>query len=60
MSNGAAWSAERLTRLHRAMAGHVESGAVPGVVTLVSRRVLRSVDGPLDDTGRRIGRSRCC
>jgi hypothetical protein len=29
MSNGAAWSAERLTRLHRAMAGHVERGDTP-------------------------------
>jgi CubicO group peptidase (beta-lactamase class C family) len=36
MSN--AWSAERLARLHRAMARHVESGEVAGLVTLVSRR----------------------
>jgi CubicO group peptidase (beta-lactamase class C family) len=44
MSNGAAWSAERLTRLHRTMAGHVERGEVPGVVTLVSRRGETHVD----------------
>lgn len=32
------WSAERLARLHRVMAGYVERGDVPGLVTLVSRR----------------------
>lgn len=33
-----AWSADRLQRLDSAMAGHVERGTVPGLVTLVSRR----------------------
>jgi CubicO group peptidase (beta-lactamase class C family) len=33
-----AWSSERLARLHRAMVPYVESGEVPGLVTLVSRR----------------------
>ena len=36
MSN--AFSAERLARMHDIMAGHVASGRVPGLVTLVSRR----------------------
>ncbi len=31
-------SKARLGRLHEVMAGHVERGRVPGVVTLVSRR----------------------
>ncbi len=33
-----AWSTDRLARLHRAMAGYVERGEMPGLVTLVSRR----------------------
>lgn len=32
------WSRERLRRMHDVMAGHVECGQVPGLVTLVSRR----------------------
>lgn len=32
-----AWSANRLQRLDAAMAGHVERGTVPGLVTLISR-----------------------
>ncbi len=31
-------SAERLGRMHEPMAGYVERGEVPGIVTLVSRR----------------------
>ena len=31
-------STARLGRIHEVMAGHVERGVVPGVVTLVSRR----------------------
>ncbi|MGH2618895.1 MAG: serine hydrolase domain-containing protein [Thermomicrobiales bacterium] len=37
MSNGA-WSETRLGQMREVMAGHVERGAVPGLVTLVSRR----------------------
>ena len=37
MSTGG-WSAARLSRVHDAMAGHVERGEVPGLVTLVYRR----------------------
>ena len=37
MSTGG-WSAARLGRVHDAMAGHVERGEVPGLVTLVDRR----------------------
>src|SRR5919112_433362 len=37
MSTGG-WSAARLGRVHDAMAGHVERGEVPGLVTLVYRR----------------------
>lgn len=33
-----AWSAERLARLRPVMAGYVERGEMPGLVTLVSRR----------------------
>ncbi|MGH8219104.1 MAG: serine hydrolase domain-containing protein [Steroidobacteraceae bacterium] len=36
MSSG--FSKARLGRMHRMMAGYVESGEVPGIVTLVSRR----------------------
>ena len=38
------FSAERLTRLHDIMAGHIARGVVPGVVTLVSRRGDTHVD----------------
>ncbi len=34
----------RLGRMHDVMAGHVERGAVPGLVTLVSRRREVHVD----------------
>lgn len=37
MSSGG-WSKERLARMREAMAGHVASGSVPGLVALVSRR----------------------
>src|SRR5215217_1105158 len=37
MSNGG-FSRERLGRMHDVMAGHVERGVVPGIVTLISRR----------------------
>src|SRR5215207_7536292 len=37
MSTGR-WSGARLDRTHEAMAGHVERGEVPGLVTLVARR----------------------
>ena len=37
-------SRTRLGRMHDVMAGHVERGAVPGVVTLVSRRGETRVD----------------
>ncbi len=37
MSTGG-WSGARLGRMHDVMAGHVERGEVPGLVTLVSRR----------------------
>jgi len=47
-------SAARLGRLHEVMAGYVERGDVPGLVTLVSR-----LDGPLDDTVPARRRSRC-
>src|SRR3954451_11286733 len=43
MSNGA-FSKARLDRMHRVMAGHVERGDVPGIVTLVSRRGEVHVD----------------
>ena len=32
------WSKARLRRMHEVMAGHVERGDVPGLVTLISRR----------------------
>jgi CubicO group peptidase (beta-lactamase class C family) len=38
------FSRERLRRMHDVMAGHVESGGVPGIVTLVSRRGETHVD----------------
>jgi hypothetical protein len=42
-------SKARLARMHDVMAGHVERGAVPGVVTLVNRRgeVLALLRKPL-------------
>ena len=40
----AALSKERLSRMRDVMAGHVERGAVPGMVTLVSRRDEAHVD----------------
>jgi CubicO group peptidase (beta-lactamase class C family) len=43
MGNGG-FSKARLGRLHDVMAGHVERGDVPGVVTLVSRRGETHVD----------------
>jgi CubicO group peptidase (beta-lactamase class C family) len=39
-----AWSRARLDRMHDVMAGHVQRGAVPGIVTLVSRRGEVHVD----------------
>jgi CubicO group peptidase (beta-lactamase class C family) len=42
--NSAGLSKARLSRMHDAMAGHVERGYVPGVVTLVSRRGEVHVD----------------
>ncbi len=42
MSSGL--SKARLGRMHRTMARYVESGEVPGVVTLVSRRGEVHVD----------------
>src|SRR2546425_1423200 len=38
------WSKARLARMHEAMARHVESGRMPGLVTLVSRRGETRVD----------------
>ena len=43
MSNGG-FSEARLGRMHDVMAGHVERGNVPGIVTLVSRRDEAHVD----------------
>ena len=43
MSNGA-FSKARLARMHDVMAGHVASGRMPGLVTLVSRRGETHVD----------------
>jgi CubicO group peptidase (beta-lactamase class C family) len=37
-------SAERLERMHKVMAGHVERGVAPGLVTVVSRRGETHVD----------------
>ncbi len=42
--SGGGLSPARLRRMHDAMAAHVESGAVPGIVTLVSRRGETHVD----------------
>ena len=38
------FSGARLARMHDVMAGHVERGHVPGIVTLVSRRAETHVD----------------
>jgi CubicO group peptidase (beta-lactamase class C family) len=38
VTGGGGLSKARLDRMHDAMAGHVESGRMPGLVTLVSRR----------------------
>jgi CubicO group peptidase (beta-lactamase class C family) len=43
MSTGG-FSRERLHRMHEVMAGYVERGDVPGIVTLVSRRGEVHVD----------------
>lgn len=43
MSTGG-WSKARLARMHDVMAGHVASGRVPGLVTLISRRGETHVD----------------
>ena len=40
----AGFSKARLARMHEVMAGHVERGEVPGIVTLVSRRGEAHVD----------------
>jgi CubicO group peptidase (beta-lactamase class C family) len=52
MSSGAL-SKARLERMHEVMAGHVEPGDVPGIVTLVSRRGEIHVDalGTMDVDG---------
>jgi CubicO group peptidase (beta-lactamase class C family) len=42
--NTAGLSKGRLGRMHDVMAGHVERGAVPGIVTLISRRGEMYVD----------------
>jgi CubicO group peptidase (beta-lactamase class C family) len=42
--DGGGFSEARLDRVHEVMAGHVESGYVPGLVTLVSRRGETHVD----------------
>lgn len=44
-----AWDAERLARMHEAMARHVASGRLPGLVTLISRRGDTIVD-PIGQT----------
>lgn len=43
MSNGGL-STTRLHRMHEIMAGHVERGNVPGIVTLISRHGTEHVD----------------
>ncbi|HLL49755.1 MAG TPA: serine hydrolase domain-containing protein, partial [Thermomicrobiales bacterium] len=42
--DGGGFSQARLGRIHDVMAGHVESGYVPGLITLVSRRGETQVD----------------
>ena len=44
MTNGGGLSKARLGRMHDVMAGHVERGDVPGVVTAISRRGEVHVD----------------
>jgi CubicO group peptidase (beta-lactamase class C family) len=41
---GGAWSRPRLERMHDVMAGYVERGYLPGLVTLISRRGETHVD----------------
>src|SRR5215218_6670529 len=41
---GGAWSRPRLDRMHDVMAGYVERGYLPGLVTLISRRGETHVD----------------
>ena len=61
-------STERLKRLHDVLASHVESGAVPGLVALVSRKGTVHLDAigslsiggpplPRDDDPRRGGQA---
>jgi hypothetical protein len=38
MSGGGGLSKTRLARMHDVMAGHVERGALPGMVTVLARR----------------------
>jgi hypothetical protein len=42
--SGGGFSSARLARLHESMKGHVASGRMPGLVTLVSRRGETHVD----------------
>src|SRR2546423_682393 len=42
--SGSGFSTARLARMHYVMARHVAEGDIPGVVTLVSRRVEAHVD----------------
>jgi len=44
MTSAGGLSTARLKRMHDVMAGHVESGDIPGLVTLVSRRGEIHVD----------------
>lgn len=44
MRNGSGWSRDRLGRMHETMAGYVQRGEVPGIVTLISRRGEVHVD----------------
>jgi CubicO group peptidase (beta-lactamase class C family) len=44
MTNSGGLSKPRLGRLHEVMAGHVEAGEMPGLVTLISRRGEIHVD----------------
>jgi CubicO group peptidase (beta-lactamase class C family) len=44
VTDNGAWSRARLGRMHDVLTDHVERGAVPGVVTLVSRRGEAHVD----------------
>jgi len=45
------WSKARLDRMHDVMAGHVDRGDVPGIVTLVSRHGEAQVDAISMKTG---------